>query len=88
MSTDTLERRFSTAQAAIFLGSSRRHVENLINAGALVAWDIRLPGAKRARWSVTEASIRELLRARQRNTRTEDTRALVTASARLAREGS
>jgi len=71
---DRLETRCSTAVAARFLGCTRRHVEKLIQAGALEAWDIRRPGAKRARWCVTVSSIRVLLRERVRNTRTEDAR--------------
>jgi hypothetical protein len=59
--SDALEPRFSTANAAKFLGCTVRHVEHLIEAGVLDAWDIRLPGAKRARWSVPVASVRVLL---------------------------
>ena len=71
MTPDTLETRVSTATAARYLGVTRRHVEKLVNAGALDAWDVRLPGAKRARWSVALSSVRLLLLARHRNTRTE-----------------
>jgi hypothetical protein len=56
-----LEHRCSTAQTAKYLGSSVRHVQNLIAADALEAKDIRTPGAKRARWSVSLASIRCLV---------------------------
>src|SRR5690606_22847703 len=77
MSADALEARCSTAIAARYLGCTRRHVEKLITAGALEAWDVRLPGAKRARWSVAVASVRVLLLARHRNTRTEDADASV-----------
>ena len=69
--TDSLETRCSTAIAARYLGVSRRHIEKLIRVGAIVAWDVRLPGAKRARFSVLAASIRVLLDERKRNTRTE-----------------
>lgn len=72
--TDTdqvLEPRMSTALAGRYLGVTRRHVEKLIHAGALEAWDVRLPGAKRARWSVTAASVRKLLCERNRFSRTE-----------------
>jgi hypothetical protein len=63
---DVLETRVSTATAACYLGCTRRHVEHLIGAGAPAAWDIRAPGARRARWSVTLASIRLVLAKRHR----------------------
>ncbi len=69
----SLETRCSTAIAARYLGVSRRHVELLIHAGTLQAWDVRMPGASRARYVVTLASVRELLAERHRNTRTENT---------------
>jgi excisionase family DNA binding protein len=69
---DSLETRCSTRIAAKYLGVTRRHVEKLISVGALLAWDVRLPGAKRARWSVTVSSVRLLLLERMKNTRTED----------------
>lgn len=69
---DALATRCSTAIAARYLGVTRRHVEKLIATGALDAWDVRLPGAKRARWSVLVSSVRVLLHERARNTRTED----------------
>ena len=61
-----LETRCSTAMAARYLGCTRRHVEKLIAAGALDVWDVSLPGAKRARFSVLLASVRVLLIARHR----------------------
>lgn len=81
---DSLETRCSTAIAAKYLGTTRRHVERLVAAGALAAWDVRLPGAKRARWSVLLSSVRLLLTERHRNTRTEDPRTTRTPSPRPA----
>ena len=73
MEADRLETRCSTALAARYLGVTRRHVEKLVTDGALDAWDVRRPRAKRARWSVALASVRLLLAERHRNTRTENT---------------
>jgi len=84
---DALEARCSTAIAARYLGATRRHVEKLIDRGALRAWDVRSPGAKRARLVVSVSSIRVLLRERHRNTRTEDHEAapaIDTTAARVA----
>lgn len=72
MSEPDLETRISTAIAARFLGTTRRHVERLIAAKALDAWDVRLPGAKRARFAVLKSAVRALLDARKINTRLED----------------
>lgn len=80
MDSDRLETRCSTAIAARYLGVTRRHVELLIRSGALDAWDVRMPGAKRARWSVTLASVRVLLIARHRKTRETHASASVTTA--------
>lgn len=61
MTADALETRVGTAMAARYLGCTRRHVQHLIDAGSLVAWDVRMPGATRAHFVVTLASIRVLL---------------------------
>lgn len=70
---DALETRFGTARCARYLGITRRAVQSLIRSGALEAWDLRSPGSSRARWTVTEASVRKLLEARHRYWRTDGT---------------
>lgn len=75
---DRLETRCSTAIAAKYLGCTRRHVEAMIQRGALTAWDIRAPGAKRARFVVAVSSVRVLLADRHINTRTKDAPTLET----------
>jgi len=62
---DTLETRCSTPIAARYLDTTRRHIERLIAANVLEAWDVRMPGARRARWSVSLASVRLLLASSQ-----------------------
>jgi excisionase family DNA binding protein len=64
---DALVPRCSTATAAKYLGCSARFVEKLIRAGALDAWDVRSPGAKRARYAVVVASIRAFLEDRHQS---------------------
>lgn len=63
---DALVPRCSTAIAARYIGCTRRHVDALIAGGVLEAWDVRAPGAKRARWSVVVSSLRVLMRERHR----------------------
>jgi excisionase family DNA binding protein len=58
---DRLEARCGVAFAARYLGVSSRHVLYLIASGAIEAWDVRRPGAKRARYAVSVSSIRSLL---------------------------
>ena len=70
---DALERRLSVAQTARYLGATPRHVQKLIRAGVLPAWDIRSPGSQRARYSVSESSVRKLLADSFRVKRTERT---------------
>lgn len=73
--SDVLEQRISTAFAAKYLGTTRRHIEKLVAAGALTAVDVRMPGAKRSRLSVTLSSVRSFIEKREiksRTTRTEN----------------
>lgn len=60
-----LQRRVSTKLAAKYLGVSVRQVQQFIHAGLLDAADMRAEGAKRASFSVTVASVRRLLVARE-----------------------
>lgn len=78
---DALETRMGTALAARYLGVTRRHVEKLVRDGVLVAWDLRRPGATRAHYVVSLASVRELLLERVRKERTEGPRAVATVAA-------
>ena len=55
----------STAVAAALLGVPRKRVERLIKRGVLAGADVRKPGARRARWAVSVASLRELVQARR-----------------------
>jgi hypothetical protein len=64
---DALVPRCSTAVAAKYIGCTARHVEKLIRAGVLESWDVRAPGAQRARHSVVVASVKALLAERYRN---------------------
>ena len=58
-----VERHLDTRKVAEYLGCrGRRHVQLLIERGALVAIDIRAPEAKRSRWSVPWSSVREFIR--------------------------
>ncbi|HTO48148.1 MAG TPA: excisionase family DNA-binding protein [Burkholderiales bacterium] len=80
-----LETRVSTAIAARYLGVTRRHVEALIRSGALPAWDVRRPGARRARFVVSAASIRVLLLERHHKVWLEEPKAGARPSAARAR---
>jgi excisionase family DNA binding protein len=58
---DRLETRCGVTLAARYLGVSRRHIHHLITSGAIEAWDVRRPGARRATYAVCVSSIRIFL---------------------------
>jgi hypothetical protein len=58
------EERVPASVAARLLGVSRKHVIALGRDDLLDLADLRLPGEPRATWSVSLASIRELVQAR------------------------
>jgi hypothetical protein len=60
-----MQRRVSTKVASLYLGCSVRHVEDLVHEGELDAIDFRSPGAERAAYGVTVASLRRYLAIRE-----------------------
>ncbi len=61
-----LNRRVSVGIAKKMIGCSDDHVRSLIEAEELDGIDVRRPGARRACWSITIASIERFIRRRKK----------------------